>query len=272
MPGSLVGMFVVFLVVPLTSLTFHPMPWDIWYSEGPLSALLVTVTYWIAPVCLCYAIASRKFLFLPVYILQCVALVVHTVHFGNRLPLDLLLVRYILVGCMTYIGFQFANKDFLYPFLTKSRRFWRKARRFDIQLDMEIIPDKGKERITARMENCSVTGLCIRVLSSESKGLLKQTKKGGTLAVTVPFRGKEFKFNGDVVWIFDYGDFLTVGLRVSSGDSMVDFVTEVTGSRQTTARPVSKYQAELLEYDVRQTAFVLWLLFIMLSFGMPAFA
>lgn len=271
MPQSLLGMFTVFLFVPAFSLVFHGSPATLVNNYGWGQSILIWTAYWVLPWSLCAAILVRRFLFLPFYMLQCIALIAHCMVFDNNLPTDLLLMRYALIGCMAYIGMQFANKDFLYPFLTKTRRFWRKARRFDVNVPLEILGDKG-QRISANMENCSATGLCIKVTCDRAMKTLRKKRKGDRLVTVIKLGLVEKKITSDIAWFFDYGEHISIGLRVINVDDMVSLVTEITGLKDTTYSPVTTSQSHLLEYDVRQTAFFLWMLFIALSFGMPAFA
>ena len=63
----------------------------------------------------------------------------------------------------------------------------------------------------------------------------------------------------------------TVRCAQSVSKAMVDFIGEVTG-REQKIMTINPSQSHLLELDVRQTAYLLWMLFITLSFSIPAFA
>lgn len=269
LPAPLVGMFLIFFFVPILSLAIHRPPWEMWFTDGITQTAIVTLTYWICPWALCGAILIRRYLFLPFYLLQCLALAVHSWYYGVSLPLDLEITRYVLVGCMGYIGVLFANKDFLYPFLAKNPRFWRKARRFDVDFPVEIVGDNPEDRIPAMMTNCSVTGMGVRIPQGQFKQLLKRKRRGQRLSVIAKHGPLEVTLPVEVVWLFDYGPYGNLGLRVLQTDRMIEFVASFTGSEETRS-PVRTRHAQLLEHDVKQTAFVLWMLFIMLSFSIPA--
>lgn len=121
------------------------------------------------------------------------------------------------------------------------------------------------------MENCSATGMGIRIDKEHFKGFLRKLKRGNRLSVYVLTERLETTLSVEVVWLYEYDAFWTLGLRALEPDRMIHFVAAVTGLRDRTL-PLRSSHVHLLEHDVRQTAFVLWMLFIALSFGMPAFA
>lgn len=271
-PSPLLGMFLIFLVVPFLSLAIHRPPWELVASDGWYRAILVGLAYWVCPWMLCFAIVYRRFLFLPFYLVQCGALALHSWSYGKGVPFDLEITRYVLIACMGYIGVLFANKDFLYPFLAKNPRFWRKARRFELEWNVTILGDSPKETVDGTMTNCSVTGLGVRVPQSNFKQFLRRKRRGARLSFQVKKGPLEWTIPAEVVWLYDYGPYGNLGLRVMNTDRMIEFVAAVTGEKDADMMPLRSRHAQLLEHDVRQTAFVLWMLFIALSFSIPAFA
>lgn len=271
MPGYLLGIFLVFLIIPISSLFFHQVPWEMYRTEGLWYTLLVLVTYWICPWLLCIAIIIRRFLFLSFYLVQCLMLGIHCIAYGNYLPFDLQIVRFVLIACMVYIGFLFINKDFLYPFLSKDRRFWRKAKRFEFFFDVQIVNNQTEKKIPAVLLDCSVTGMGIKILDENFRGFIKKCRRGDRFSVLLKRGVVEMKLPVETVWIFHYGEFWKLGLQILNTRQMVDFIADVTGKEQK-IRTINNSQSHLLENDVRQTAYVLWMLFITLSFSIPAFA
>jgi hypothetical protein len=263
-------MVAVFFVMPLTSLIFHGAPWDLYAREGVVHTLLVVITYWVAPWLLVGAILLRRFLFFPFYLLQCFLLGVHCYVYGQSLPWDLLAVRYLLVACMAYLGLLLTNRDFLFPFLSKNGRAWRKARRYDVNVGLELGNNDKSEHVQALMENCSATGMGIRIEKPHFKGFLKKLRRGNRLNVHIDWAGLERAMPVEVAWVYEYQTYWTLGLRVLDTDNMVNFVAEVTGIEDK-GRTLQGSHLQLLEHDMRSTAFVLWMVFIMLSFSIPAF-
>jgi hypothetical protein len=271
LPRSLAVMVGVFFLMPLTSLAFHGAPWSVYAREGFTHAAIVVAAYWIAPWLLVGAILVRRFLFFPFYLFQCLLLAVHSYVYGNALPWDLLAVRYVLVACMAYLGVLLTNRDFLFPFLSKNGRAWRKARRFDVGVGLQLTAEGRNERVEALMENCSATGMGIRIPKEYFRGFLKKLRRGNRMCVHIDCTGLRTTLPVEVVWVFEYESYWTLGLRVLDTENMIRFVTAVTGLEES-GQPMQTPHLQLLENDMRQTAFVLWMLFIMLSFGIPAFA
>lgn len=266
--GVMVG---IFLLMPLTSWAVHGTPWELYSREGIYRVLVVLAGYWLAPWLLVGAILLRRFLFFPFYLFQCALLGVHCYVFGQSLPWDLLVVRYILVACMAYLGVLLTNRDFLFPFLSKSGRAWRKARRYDVNVGLQLLFDGHDERVEALMENCSSTGIGIKIAKEHFHGNIKKLRRGHKLGVNLDWTRLNKALPVEVVWIYEYQNYWTLGLRVLDTDSMMHFVAEVVGI-QDNGRPLHNSHLQLLETDVRQTAFVLWIVFIMLSFSIPLFA
>lgn len=261
----------VFILMPLTSLVFHGTPWSLYAREGWLHASVVVATYWVAPWLLVGAILVRRFLFFPFYIFQCALLGVHSYVYGQALPWDLLMFRYVLVGCMAYLGLLLTNRDFLFPFLTKNGRAWRKARRYDVGVGLQLTTEGREERVEALMENCSATGMGIRIPKEHFKGFLKKLRRGHRLSVHIDYTGTGTALPVEVVWLYEYESFWTLGLRVLDTETMIRFVSTVTDVEDRDSN-LKKPHLELLETDVRQTAFFLWMFLILLSFTIPAFA
>lgn len=260
----------IFFLMPLTSLVFHGTPWALYAREGVGHASLVLATYWISPWFLVVAILMRRYLFFPVYLIQCALLGVHCAVYGHSMPWDLLAVRFLLIGCMAYLGLLLTNRDFLFPFLSKNGRAWRKARRYDVNVGLQLSTDGKNDRVEALMENCSATGMGIRILKEHFKGSIKKLRRGHKLNVHVEWTGLTKALPVEVVWVYEYEGYWTLGLRVLDTDHMIHFVAEVTGIEDR-GQSLKSSHLQLLENDVRQTAFVLWMVFIMLSFSIPAF-
>lgn len=271
MPTSVLVMFGVFLVTPFLSLTFIELPWVVYAQEGTGRASLVVLTYWLGPLLLCYSILIKHHLFVPFYLLQCVALLAHSITYSNKLPLDIALARYVLIGFMAYIGVFFGNKDFLTPFLTKNFRMWRKHPRFRVSFEIHLVGDKPEMKIPALLENCSATGMAVSIEKKLVNSFVKKKQERDALGVLLRWQGQEFTLQGTIVWLSDSEATRAVGLHLGKSEALTRFVAWVKHELAYEARMLHA-SSPVLEHDVQQTALILWVLFIALSFGLPAFA
>lgn len=271
LPKPLAVLVGVFFLMPLTSLAFHGMPWTLFAREGWFATFVVIAAYWVGPWLLVGAVLIRRYLFFPFYLLECAMLGIHCHYYGQALPTELLLFRYLFIGVMAYLGVLLTNRDFLFPFLSGTGRAWRKAHRYDVEVGLQITTTQANERVEALMENCSATGMGIRIPKTQFKGFLKKMRRGHRLKVHIDSTGLETSLPVEVVWLYEYPDYWTLGLRVLDTGPMIRFVAAVTGL-ENRIRPMELSHMQLLEADMRDTAFVIWVLFILLSFGMPAFA
>jgi hypothetical protein len=271
MPRPILVMFVVFLLTPLVSLTFIDKPWNVYHHDGPWRAAVVTVTYWILPWSLCYAIAFKHYFFLPLYLLQCLSLVLHSFVYRDIFPLDISMARYVLVGFMAYIGLFFGNKDFLYPFLTKDYRVWRKSPRYRINYDIYLIGDRPEHKIPAMIRDCSASGLFVIIDPRHVHSFLKKKLEKDKVKAVIRWLGQEHAVNAEIVWSNASGEARHLGLRVVDNESLTPFISWVKGELAYESKLLHT-ATTLLEHDIHQTALMFWVLFIALSFGLPAFA
>lgn len=279
MPAPVLAMFLVFLVMPFVSLTFIDMPWEVYRREGLVHAILVVATYWVMPLALCYAITLKHFLFLPFYITQCLLLFLHAITYHDRLPLDIAIARYVLVGFTAYIGVFFGNKDFLYPFLTLRHRVWRKAPRLQLRYEVTLVGDRPEHKIPAVLRDCSATGMAVSIEPKHFESYLKKRHAGDNVHAVVRWLGREAIFPCEIIWTSQQTETRIFGLRLRDGadtKTMRQFVAWARQELQQEASlvPLAKPGAggSLLEHEMHHTALTIWVLFIVLSFGLPAFA
>lgn len=271
MPTPILVMFFVFLLTPLVSLSFIERPWVIYAREGFWRATTVTLTYWLIPLGLCYALAFKHYLFLPLYGGQCLALLLHSILYSNTLPLDMALARYVLIAFMAYIGFFFGNKDILYPFLTKDFRIWRKTRRLRVTYEIQLMGDRPEHRIPAKIKDCSAVGMAVSIEQKHLQSFLQKKSEGDRLTAVIRWLGQERAFPAEIVWTSSSEKARSLGLRVARNMGLSEFVDWIKGELLYESR-LYRTASPLLEHDVHQTALTFWVLFIALSFGLPAFA
>ncbi len=271
MPTPILVMFFVFLLMPVASTTFIDRPVDIYAREGMWRALLVTLTYWVLPWSLCYSIALKHYLFLPLYLAQCLILLTHSIVYSHMLPLDISLARYVLVAFMAYIGVFFGNKDFLYPFLQKEHRVWRKAPRFRINYEIQLLGEKPEHKIPALVRDCSVTGMFVIVDPRHTQTFLKRKAEGDQVKAVLRWNAQERTIPAEIIWSSAANNARHLGLRVTEPDQLKPFISWVKAEMAYESK-LYRAASPLLEHDVHQTALMFWVLFIALSFGLPAFA
>jgi hypothetical protein len=272
MPGTVKVIFAVFFLVPILSSGNGSWPVEIWTQNSAGLALLATITYWLLPLLLCFSIAWKHHWFLPLYLSQCISLVLHSTFFSGGLPWDLMAMRYGLVGLMAYIGILFGNRDFLYPFVTKSSRLWRMAPRIDVAIHIYLTDESRRNKIPALMVNCSLTGMAITADNRHIHGPLRKKELGDTLNVIVRWQEKDHCIPVKVVWSTEEAESKRFGFQVLDLDEMNGFMEWMKQWHSEELRYNPAARPLLVNDRISSTAVMLWVLSILLAFGLPAFA
>jgi len=106
-----------------------------------------------------------------------------------------------------------------------------------------------------------------RDLTDEIKG----KQKGDAMTVKAVWEDEAFLIPCEVMWVAKIDAGVRIGLRATDFDPMYNLVASVTGEEL--PYPVKKgIKNILLEHEIRTTALILWVIFIGLSFGIPAYA
>lgn len=277
MPPAVASMFWLFAVVPLAAFVVVEAPWNVLKHEGSVRAAIVLGTYWLIPMAICYAIAFKHYFFLPLYISQCVMLLTHAFLYHDRLPFDLSIVRFVMVFLMAYVGVFFGNKDFLSPFLTMQKRFWRKAPRLQVRYRITLMGDRPEHRIPAELRDVSSGGIAAMIDPKHRDTFIAGYAPGSRLTATVKWNGREQTFPVTIVRKDDVEGGFRLGLESAEGypafaaffkwaKDGIDRETAILHTKSTNA------PKGVLAQDLHQSAVTLWLLFIALSFGLPAIA
>lgn len=270
MPVPLIGLLAVFALVPFLSLLGVEAPWGA-YSKGATGrAIWLTITYWVFPLGICYSLLSKHYLFLPMYLVQCILLTLHTVMANVNQPMEIQMARLLLIALMIYVGFLLGNRNFLYPLMTREFRFWRRSVRFRVGRGVYV--ETEGEQTPALLQDVSTTGLQVSVHPKEISPRLKDAERGANILVVVPSEDgdPEFRLALEVMWASEStrGD-RRFGCRAMDKVAMKSYVEqEKRKSRLSIDMPKSgKFP---LEEDIQETALVLWLVCIALSFALPA--
>jgi PilZ domain len=272
MPRNIQIICLVFLAIPPGSTVLFESPLTTYFTQGQGHSFIFIATYWLLPMCICYTILIKHYLFLPFYLLQCVALGVHSFFNTEALPTDFLIMRFSLVMLMTYIGILFSNRDFLYPFITKQSRYWRRSPRMPVTFAVQLFGDKPGQRIPATMENCSSSGMAVSIEPKHLSSFIQKKEQGETLKTVLRWGGREHVIAVRIAWIAK-GPTMRLGFRAVDEEIMGEFTEWVQNEIEYRSRFNPSVPGErLLAHDMHQTALTLWVVFILLSFGLPAFA
>jgi len=271
MPLPVMVMFFVFLLTPFLSLTFIHKPWSFVEHHGMTRTFVILAAYWVFPLSLAYALACRRYLFLPIYGLQCGALLAQAILSANEMPLDMALARYVPIAFMGYIGFFFGNKDFLFPLLTSDFRYWRKTRRIRVNYEIHLLGERPEHRVPARIRDLSSGGLSVGLDTRHHETFVKRKDTGDTIRAVVRWGGKEKEFPATIVWANFKDGVRYFGLQVEKTHNLDQFVQWIR-NEILIEKKILRTSAPVFEHDVHDTALAYWVLFIALSFGLPALA
>lgn len=273
LPVPLMGLFFVFLAVPLFSLFAIDVPWIAAQKTTFLRVLLVSLTYWVVPLAICLALLLKHNWFFVMYLLQCGLLTLHTIVAGNQQPTEMQLARFLLIGLMIYVGFLFGNKNFLYPLVTRHVRFWRKTTRYQIGRNVFLFTKNRDHLMPARLLDCSAGGLRVSIHDEDLTAALRKAAKNDSFTVLIPSedpKGAEFVLPVEVCWTADDDKGCRqIGCRVLDKKIIRDYMATENLSVVVPLR-YPNHRSLRLEQDIQETALILWLVCIALSFAVPA--
>ncbi len=279
MPPAIASMFWLFAIVPLASFVVVDAPWVVYAREGVVKAAVVFAAYWLVPVAICYAITFRHFMFLPLYILQCVMLLAHAVLYRDRLPLDLSIVRFVMVFLMAYVGVFFGNKDFLSPFLTVKKRFWRKSPRLQVRYRITLVGERPEHRSPAELRDVSSGGIAVVIEPKHRDTFISGYDLGAGLTTNLKWNGRDQTVSVTIARKDEMDGGWRLGLE--SAEGYPAFAAFFRWAKEGINREAAILHTNpavggtgggLLAQELHQSAVTLWLLFIALSFGLPAIA
>ncbi len=271
MPLPVLVMFLVFLFTPFLSLTFIQQPWSFAAHHGALRTFAILAAYWIFPLALAYSLAFRRYLFLPLYGMQVLALLTHSFLNSSEIPLDMALARYVLIVFMGYIGFFFGNKDFLYPLLTSDFRIWRKTRRIRVNYEIHLLGERPEHRVPARIRDLSAGGLAVGLDTRHHETFVKRKDTGDQIIAMVRWAGIQREFPAQIMWANFKDGVRYFGLQVDEKHGLNEFVKWIHNEINI-EKKLLRASAPIFEHDVHETALAYWVLFVVLSFGLPALA
>ncbi len=263
MPPPIRVLFFLFFLTPFVSMLCGLF--SHFGEQTTWSIVVFSISYWIMPLLLCYAIIAKHYLFLPFYLLQCLALGVQSFSYTHDLVSDILIVRLFVIGMMVYIGILFANRDFLAPFLTGQNRHWRKHPRIEVYHSIDLRSPDEKWNIPATLKNYSAGGMAISVDEKHSK--LLNVKKGDRIVATVRTIEGTRSVLTEIAWASPQ---CRLGLQALDTTIMGELMMLL--QRESENRALShSAPTSILQYQMKASGFFLWVFFISLAFGLPAF-
>jgi len=267
MPRPIRALFFLFLLIPLASLLFARASLSVSGSQTNSGFVLFFVSYWLLPLLLCFTIFVKRYLFLPLYILQCAILLVHSLGYVHATSGDILFARTILIGMIIYVDILFGNKDLFAPFLTVRKRSWRKYPRSQFHLQLELRSPDEDWSIPAILKNSSLGGMALTV-SENDFHRLSVRKKGDRLVAVMRTMGGTSSVPTEIAWITHPPNCL-IGLRALDAAMMSGLIMLAQSTED--GAPASTSHLGFLQAKMGEPSFVLWIFFILLVFGLPAF-
>lgn len=214
LPNTILALVLILAAVPFFALTFSPAPWLLLSVYSPVNAALVLGLYWVMPPLLCILIFRRSFFFVPVFLVECFAFILHAA-MGPRLDsAELSTLRYVLIGLMSAVGLLFLDRDFLYPFFSHHFRLWRQRPRFETTALAQVVDAKAGQRLPIAIEDCSAMGMAI---SGDRRALTEfapNARQGEAITVRVSARAKTLDLAGKIAWVHDEVHMRRIGVKI----------------------------------------------------------
>lgn len=118
----------------------------------------------------------------------------------------------------------------------------------------------------AILKDCSASGMAITV--DELTVGLSRLKKGKRVVAIIQTAGGTSSVPAEIAWISSKSEFRLFGLRALDAPLMSALAMLIPNESKAT----HGIYAGVLQHKMKNAGFVLWILFILLVFGLPAFA
>lgn len=269
LPSSLLILFVACVAAPLWSLLALASPAEVWQTQGAWPAVLLVVAYWVMPPALAITIVLRSPMFLPLFVGECVSLLIYLSFFGAATSDVFYWGRYAAIGMVALAGVFISSKDLLAPFLSFDGSEWRKTPRLPSSIRMHARLLDGTRCVEIVVDDFSMQGMAIS-LNGEDLGKGAQMQRGDKL--TVLESGHD---NGavtcEIAWVKTDGPLVSLGLKAVDEAAMAGMVTAFRQRKKGLAMPF--WLGRLwLNPMVRRTTMVLWAALIAGAFVSPAWS
>jgi hypothetical protein len=263
MPLRVASIFFLFIPILATGLGHTPG------AQGFASLVLWLITYWVLPISVSFAILFRHVWFLPLCLAQSFALGMHCYQYRELEGLSGSLVRFLLIVAMGLLTMLFADRDLLQPFISGRNRFWRRSPRLPARHPVEILTGEGR-RFDGEIQDCSLTGMGLRLSSVEGQSYLAGLREGDGLDLEVSLSSGRYSLATRLVWFDGGGSMGRVGVAFKNPKLMGAIVASVTGQLASPWHPVrERFAYYWLKGGVKHVALVFWLLSITGAFFLP---
>jgi hypothetical protein len=267
LPAPLLILFCVFLILPFWSLTFVELPWETFARGDALGAGVVFFAYFLGPVLILVTTALSSITFLPIFVVECLTLILHTIFNFQNQTVEFQFLRLVLLGAMAASGILVFNRDTLYPFMSKSTRLWRRSKRIATNVKMYLAV--GDQRHSVMMQDISLTGIGLIGSSPEVLAALKEAGKNGSLVFSIQQGGLERILEGKLTWSTGCGDTRQFGVKVADDNVMAMVIggLKLNSGASKFSQFVVKNWART---GFRRSILSVWGLTLAGSFGVPA--
>jgi hypothetical protein len=272
MPLPVIGLMSIFLLVPPASAYFLETPFSAWQRNEAFPAAALALAYWACPLAIAFSLVRKHHWFLPLYVLQCVFLSAHTL-LSRGQATEIQIARILLIGLMLYVGVLMGNRNFLYPLLSRQYRLWRRSVRFRVGRAVTLGTGGEGRGTPALLFDCSNTGVQVSVHPSDMTDRLRHMKRGDRFELRIPAEAliPETKIAMEVAWRGETDGTTRLGCKTLDRRMLKAYVAREKDKQKATVKlPVPK--GYTIDQDIQETALVLWLVCIALSFALPAFA
>jgi hypothetical protein len=266
MPAPLLILFCVFSILPFWSLSFIELPWVSWDQGDPLRAVVSGLAYFLLPLFILITMAFRSITFLPIFIIECLALTIHTVLHSPVNASEWQWIRYTMISAAACCAFFVFNRDSLYPFLSKSTRFWRKSQRISTNVKMHLVVKNQKLPVV--MQDISLTGMNF---FGDSTAILEALESNGDddLCFELFLGGQIYAISGKLCWTTAHNHIRQFGLKVQDHSLMATVIGKLNleGRYSKFSQIIVKNWAKT---GFRRTVLAIWTFALGGSFGVPA--
>lgn len=260
--------FVLFAASPMWILLFSGSPESFVLSMLGVADLVTVATYFIFPLLICSTIWLRSWFLVPLFLIQCFLLVVHSALNPTLLESETQSVRWISISLATVMGFLLLNRDFLYPLIRKNRRRWRVAPRFAANAQLEVY--NGEQLIAvASMVDYSRAGVGLLVPKETSEQDLRPAHPNSHIAIKYQDEKDRFEVPVRLIWSQEQAGHLRVGMQSLNVQAMEQLSNALTGTVNPTSVP--NHNTNRLKKYARRLGFAIWIASLALAFGLPAF-
>lgn len=266
LPHSLLILFFICIAAPVWSVLALASPATVWQDQGAWAAVLLIVSYWIMPPAMAIAIVMRSPVFLPVFVSECLALMLYVSIYGHATSDIMMWGRYTAIGLTAMAGVFVSSKDLIAPFLSFGSSEWRSTPRLASSIRMHARLKDPTAPIDIVVDDFSMAGMAIS-LNAEDVDENFELRRGAHIVVSEA--GKQSGVGCEIAWVKTDGPLISLGLKALDHPAMSNIVSVFRAKKRGLVLPF--WLGRLwLNTGVRRTTMVVWAGLIIAAFGSPA--